>query len=84
MIEGFAGFGVVVNPATQALTPTVNGPAIMIERLTKEIEKFCVGPLNLLETMKLEIYYRKTLTRKCKNKDANLMIRFVIVERTTN
>ena len=62
VIEGLTGFG-VVSDSRGVLCPTVNGPAIMIERLTKETEEFCTGPLNLLETMKIEVYYRKTLTR---------------------
>lgn len=43
---------------------TVRTPQIMLERLSKEIAEVADGPVNLLETMGIEIQFRKTLTRK--------------------
>jgi hypothetical protein len=37
----------------------------MLERLNKEIAEVAEGPVNLLETIGIEIQFRKTLTRKC-------------------
>lgn len=44
---------------------TVATPQLMLERLNKEIAEVAEGPVNLLETIGIEIQFRKTLTRKC-------------------
>jgi hypothetical protein len=64
MIEACMGFSVVVDPRTSAYISTVRSPGIIFERLSKEEVKVADGPLRLLETMKLDINFRKTLTRK--------------------
>jgi len=65
VIEGAVGFGVVLDPKYSAYVSTVPHPAISFERLTKEQVKIADIPLQLLETMKIDIYFRKFLTRKC-------------------
>jgi hypothetical protein len=64
VVEGVVGFGISINPKNQALTPTTHYPGLLFERISKENEKLVEGPLNLLEAMKLESYYRKVLTRE--------------------
>ena len=44
---------------------TVITPQIMLERLNKEVAEVAEGPVNLLETIGIEVQFRRTLTRKC-------------------
>lgn len=65
MIEAALGFGVVPDPKSGAYVSTLKSPSIVFERLSKEEVKVADGPLRLLETMDLDISFRKVLTRKC-------------------
>ena len=64
MLEAAIGFAVVVDPKSSAFISTVKSPAIVFERMSKEKVKIADGPLRLLETMNLEVNFRKVLTRK--------------------
>lgn len=64
VIEAVVGFAVVLDPKYSAYISTIANPSILYERLTKENEKIVDGPLRLLEAMKTQVYFRKTLTRK--------------------
>lgn len=64
VIEGVVGFAVVLDPKYSAYVSTINNPHVAFERLNKDIAKRANGPMNLLETMKIDIAYRKILTRK--------------------
>jgi len=64
VIEAIVGFAVVLDPKYSAYISTIATPSILYDRLTKETEKIADGPLRLLEAMKTQVYYRKTLTRK--------------------
>lgn len=64
MIEAVVGFSVVLDPKYNALKPTTRSPAVVYERLSKEDVKYADGPLRLLETMNVDVYFRKVLTRK--------------------
>jgi hypothetical protein len=80
VVEGIAAFACVpvpyINSQTSVSTSgscevtghfyscTVMTPQIMLERLNKEIAEVAEGPVNLLETIGIEIQFRKTLTRK--------------------
>jgi hypothetical protein len=64
MLEATIGFAVVVDPKTSAFISTVRSPGIVFERMSKEKVKLADGPLRLLETMNVEISFRKVLTRK--------------------
>ena len=43
---------------------TVTTPQLLLERLNKDIAVVADGPVNLLETLGIEIQFRKVLTRK--------------------
>lgn len=62
VVEGSIGFGVVRHPKTNAYVPLSYQPALVFERLSREIEKTAVGPCNLIEHMEIEVHYRKELT----------------------
>lgn len=62
VVEGCVGFGVVRHPKTNAYVPLSYRPALVFERLSKEIEKTAVGPCNLIEHMEIDVHYRKELT----------------------
>jgi hypothetical protein len=64
MIEASVGFAVVLDPKNSAFVSTLPYPGIVFERLSKEEVKVADGPLRLLETMNVEISFRKVLTRK--------------------
>lgn len=64
VLEASIGFAVVIDPRSNACISTVKHPAVVFERLSKEKVKIADGPLRLLETMDLDIYFRKVLTRK--------------------
>ncbi len=64
MVEGCPGFAVVLHPKNSALCATTRDPAVVFERLSKEDIKVADGPLNLLQTMDIRIFFRKVLTRK--------------------
>jgi hypothetical protein len=57
------GFSVIQSAENGAYMPTVNDGKIGMERLSKDVEKVANGPVNLLETMSIEILYNKTITR---------------------
>ena len=63
-IEAVVGFSVVLDPKYSAYISTVRDPGLMFCRLSKEEVKVADGPLRLLETMDLNISFRKVLTRK--------------------
>lgn len=81
VVEGIAAFACVPVPYVNSPTSvspsgssevmahfyscTVITPQMMLERLNKEISEVAEGPVNLLETIGIEIQFRKTLTRKC-------------------
>lgn len=62
VVEGYPGFSVVLDPKHSALSSTLPYPAILFERLSREAAKIADGPLNLLQTMDIEVYFRKVLT----------------------
>ena len=62
VVEGVVGFAVVVHPKTGAFCPTLSRPAVVFERLSKEIEDIADGPLRLLEHTSMETMFDKTLT----------------------
>ncbi len=62
VVECVVGFAAVPHPKNGAIVPTVQAPVIIFERLDKEIAGIAGGPCNLMECMKLEVYYRKVLT----------------------
>mmetsp|Transcript_4591 Transcript_4591/g.4110 ORF Transcript_4591/g.4110 Transcript_4591/m.4110 type:complete len:407 (-) Transcript_4591:35-1255(-) len=62
VVEGVVGFAVIQQEKTNILIPSLLFPTILFERLAKEQIDLCEGPLNLLESMDLEIYYRKNIT----------------------
>ncbi len=64
VIEAVVGFSVVVDPKYSSFVSTMKDPSIMFCRLSKEEVKIADGPLRLLETMDLNISFRKVLTRK--------------------
>lgn len=64
VIEGVVGFAVVNDSRYKDALRATNPPAVMFERLSREAVKIADGPMNLLETMDMEFYFRKTLTRK--------------------
>ena len=45
---------------------TTMSPQLMLERLGKDIAEVADGPVNLLDTIGIDIQFRKTLTRKRK------------------
>eukprot|EP00599_Poterioochromonas_sp_BG-1_P001738 CAMPEP_0173149196 /NCGR_PEP_ID=MMETSP1105-20130129/10183_1 /TAXON_ID=2985 /ORGANISM="Ochromonas sp., Strain BG-1" /LENGTH=398 /DNA_ID=CAMNT_0014064019 /DNA_START=36 /DNA_END=1229 /DNA_ORIENTATION=+ len=61
-IEASLGFAVVIDPKTSAYVSTLKSPSVVFERLSKEDVKVADGPLRLLETMDLDISFRKVLT----------------------
>jgi hypothetical protein len=63
VIEGVVGFSVVVDPKYSAFVSTVRHPAVMFSRLSKEEVKVADVPLRILETMDLDVSFRKVLTR---------------------
>ena len=79
VVEGLVGFACVpvrillqtkhngpkeTAPAACYYASTVTSPKIMMERLNKDISTVAHGPVNLLETLGIEIQFRKTLSRK--------------------
>ena len=62
IVEGIAGFAVVYDERHKAYVPTEAYPAIVLERLSKEVADIANGPCNLLENTGLYVNYRKTLT----------------------
>jgi hypothetical protein len=64
VIEGGVGFAVIPDPKHGAMVASVPRPAILFERLTKESLDVADGPMRLLEHMGVDVYFRKTLTRK--------------------
>lgn len=65
VIEGVVGFAVVRLPIQGgAYCSTVKYPCIMLERLTKEVEKWGNGPVSLLESTSVTFSFSKNLTRK--------------------
>lgn len=64
VIEAVVGFAVVLDPKYSACISTLVNPSILFERLTKENEKSADGPLRLLESMDIQVFFRKTLTRQ--------------------
>lgn len=59
---------------------TTVSPQLILERLGKDIAEVADGPVNLLDTIGIDIQFRKTLTRKRKrsirNCDAICMVSF--------
>jgi ketopantoate reductase len=62
VIEAAIGFAVVLDPKYSAFTPTIRHPAIVFERLTKDMINVADGPLSLLEHMNVTVHFRKNLT----------------------
>ena len=62
LIECSVGFAVVPHPVTGALTPTVSSPSIAIERMTTEINRIAEGAVNLMDTIGMDMQFRKVLT----------------------
>jgi len=62
VVEGVVGFAVVMHPKTGAYCSTSSTPAIIFERLSKEIEDIADGPLRLMENTDLQSMFDKTLT----------------------
>lgn len=50
---------------------TTMSPQLMLERLGKDIAEVADGPVNLLDTIGIDIQFRKTLTRKRKRSIRN-------------
>lgn len=70
----------MLDPKYSAFVSTVPYPAIAFERLSKEQVKVADLPLRLLETMKIDIYFRKNLIRKFNlTWNEKLFILFVLV-----
>ncbi len=64
MIEAVVGFAVVIDPKYSAYIATTRSPSIVFQRLSKEEVAIADQPLRLLETMQLDISFRKFLTRR--------------------
>ena len=45
---------------------TIASPQLLLERLGKDIAEVADGPVNLLDTLGIDIQFRKTLTRELK------------------
>jgi hypothetical protein len=69
VIEGVVGFAVVRQGG--AYCSTVKYPGIMLERLTKEVEKWGNGPVSLLESTSVAFSFSKNLTRKYRGTEFN-------------
>ena len=54
------------SPSAYYYACTVTSPQMLLERLNKDISVVANGPVNLLETIGIEIQFRKVLTRKSK------------------
>lgn len=72
VVEGLVGFACVPVPfSTDSSSSayyyacTLSSPKVMLERLNNDIATVAEGPVNLLETLDLQIQFRKNLTRKC-------------------
>ena len=62
-VDSVQNFDVVLDAKFRSYTPTVKYPAIMFERLSKEIADTASGPISLMENMKgVSVYFRKVLT----------------------
>eukprot|EP01039_Chlorochromonas_danica_P000075 gene75-82_t len=62
VIEAVVGFSVVIEPKQGAYVPTTRSPSIVFQRLSKEEVAIADTPLRLLETMDLDVYFRKFLS----------------------
>lgn len=58
------GFAAILDPRYSALVSTTKVPSLLFQRMSKEEVKIADGPMRLLETMDLDISFRKILTRK--------------------
>ena len=63
MVEGVVGFAVIFNQRFNAYVPTIQTTAVLFERLSADAARVANGPLNLLESTSLNVYYRKIITR---------------------
>ena len=63
VIEGAIGFAVVPD-GLNGLVPTTMSPSILFERLSDESYKIAEGPINLIESTKLMLYFRRNITRE--------------------
>eukprot|EP01036_Dinobryon_divergens_P024514 gene24512-32971_t len=62
VVEGFVSFAVIKSPRFNGYLPTIPTNAVFFERLTPEASRVANGPLNLIESTPLTVYYRKVLT----------------------
>ena len=62
LIECSVGFAVIPHPVTGALTPTTPTPSIALERMSNEINRIAEGAVNLMDTIDLDMQFRKVLT----------------------
>lgn len=63
IIDCIIGFGVVVHPNNnKCLISTTTKPKIIMDRLTKEIMDQADGPVNLIESLKFDIIFKRGLT----------------------
>jgi len=63
VVEGVVGFAVIFNQRFNAYVPTIQTTAVLFERLSADAARVANGPLNLLESTSLNVYYRKIITR---------------------
>jgi hypothetical protein len=61
-LECAVGFAVIQHPRTQSYVSTIYNPSLAMIRLPKEVIRVAEGPVNLLETMNIYIFYRKSIT----------------------
>ena len=64
-IECVVGFSVIQHPKSSAYLSTVSSPKIAIFRLSNDIMRVAEGPVNLLETTNIFIFYKKVISSKC-------------------
>jgi len=63
VVEGVVGFAVLFNQRFNTYVPTIPTTAVLFERLSADAARVANGPLNLLESTNLTVYYRKIITR---------------------
>ena len=64
MIEAVIGFSVVLDPKHSAYVSTTRMPCVVFERMSKEEVAVADNALRLLETMAIDVSFRKILTRQ--------------------